>query len=333
MMPTHFNKLLQRYLDKTASGDERNEFFKMVRSGEHDHDLDKNFIDLLTTESRNPVAKEEKAVLERVFHKMTGNEPPAEVHETRQPSAIRAHWWMAAAAVVLMTVVAWVWMIRQRVNADRVIVTGPEFVTFSDGSKVVLNEGSTLHYSKASYGRDFREITLEGEAYFDIQHDPSAPFLVHAGNVTTTVLGTAFNVNAFPNNKNIVVTVTRGKVEVSDDHDTFDQITPDQCITVNALTGEFVKTDVDARMALAWMNKYLILDRVTVEEAARLIEAKYHVKVTVTNDVLKKCTISAKFLKSEQLKQVLDVVSLPLGASYSIKDGNVSINGDGSNCN
>jgi transmembrane sensor len=331
MTTSHFNNLLQRYLNRTASGDERNEFFRLIRSGEHDQDLDSGFLDMLQTELRKPAGPAEKIMLERIFNEMLGAEAPVKTLERRTTSVSR-HWWMTAAAVVLMTVVAWVWMIRERVQADRMVITGPEYVTLPDGSTALLNEGGTLTYSKASYGRDFREVTLTGEAYFDIRHNSSAAFLVHTGNITTTVLGTAFNVNALSDKEQVVVTVARGKVKVGDDYSTFSQITPGERIVVNTASSNYEKTDVDPQEALEWVNKYLILDRVSVAEAADIIAKKYNVKVTVSSEALKNCTISAKFLKGERLSQVLDVVSIPLKATYTIRNGTVSIDGDGRNC-
>lgn len=69
-----------------------------------------------------------------------------------------------------------------------------------DGSTVLLNEGSELSYS-TSFGKQAREVTLTGEGYFDVQHNLSKPFKVLTGNVTTTVLGTAFNIKAYPGSR------------------------------------------------------------------------------------------------------------------------------------
>src|SRR5687768_11794332 len=71
----------------------------------------------------------------------------------------------------------------------------PGFIKLPDGSTVVLNGGSKLEFPE-SFAPDVREVTLKGEAYFDITHDPKRPFVVHTGKVRTTVLGTAFNIKA-----------------------------------------------------------------------------------------------------------------------------------------
>src|SRR5688572_8298430 len=107
----------------------------------------------------------------------------------------------------------------------------PQFLRLPDGSTVLLNEGSKLEYP-ITFSGDTREVFLQGEGYFDIQHNPSKPFVVKTANVTTTVLGTAFNVKAFPSEKHITVTVTRGKVKVSKDEKVLGVITHDQQITI-----------------------------------------------------------------------------------------------------
>ena len=81
-------------------------------------------------------------------------------------------------------------------------------VHLPDGSTVVLNTSSRLDDTKP------REVTLIGEGYFDIQKAPGQPFLVHTGKLTTRVLGTTFNIRAYPGDKSIQITVTKGRVQV-----------------------------------------------------------------------------------------------------------------------
>ncbi|MET3115649.1 hypothetical protein AAKU52_003401 [Pedobacter sp. CG_S7] len=86
-------------------------------------------------------------------------------------------------------------------------------ITLSDGSKVWLNAGSKISFPK-SFGKSKREISLFGEAYFEVEHEQHRPFIIHTGAIITQVLGTSFNINAYALNKNIKVTVLTGKVAV-----------------------------------------------------------------------------------------------------------------------
>ena len=87
-------------------------------------------------------------------------------------------------------------------------------VQFPDGTVVVLNENSRISYN-ADFGTTRREITLEGEAYFNVAKNAGAPLIIHVRNVDIRVLGTAFNVKAYPKDKNVETSLITGKVEVS----------------------------------------------------------------------------------------------------------------------
>jgi ferric-dicitrate binding protein FerR (iron transport regulator) len=85
-----------------------------------------------------------------------------------------------------------------------------QLINLPDGSKVVLNANSKLEYPPG-FSNNTREVYLDGEAYFDIAHDPGKPFIVHTGSISTRVLGTAFNINAYRSQQFVEVTVTRVK--------------------------------------------------------------------------------------------------------------------------
>jgi transmembrane sensor len=255
-------------------------------------------------------------------------------------SVARGWRWIAAAAALVIAVCTGWWTFRvepvrqqlitlQEEKPEPAVFRGKQFVHLPDGSTVLLNEGTELSYS-ASFGEQAREVTLTGEGYFDVQHDPSKPFKVLTGKITTTVLGTIFNVKAYSGQQEIKVTVTRGKVQVGDDERTFGIITPNQQMAVNTTTNDFVQTNLKAETAEAWKSQYLILDDVSMEEAAKTIAEKYKAKITLANDDLKMCRISATFLNGEDLDHVLTVVSGVVQATYTMQPGgNVKIEGKG----
>ena len=83
-----------------------------------------------------------------------------------------------------------------------------------DSTQVWLNSGSKLSYNK-TYGNGTREVTLSGEAYFDVVKNPAHPFIIHTVNIDIKVLGTAFNVKSFPGEKNTETSLIRGSIEVT----------------------------------------------------------------------------------------------------------------------
>ncbi|RYZ95824.1 MAG: hypothetical protein EOP47_25055 [Sphingobacteriaceae bacterium] len=86
-------------------------------------------------------------------------------------------------------------------------------ITLGDGTKIWLNGGSKLKYPETFRGK-LREITIEGEAFFDVAHDADHPFIVHTGDITTQVLGTSFNIKAYPDEQLLKVDVVSGKVGI-----------------------------------------------------------------------------------------------------------------------
>ncbi len=203
-----------------------------------------------------------------------------------------------------------------------------QMITLADGSQVWVNAGAVLKYPKSFDGKT-REVYLSGEAYFDIVHKVSQPFIVHTGNVITTVLGTAFNINA---GKTVVVTVTRGKVSVIADKQLLGYVTPDEQISYNTISNEHIQTKVDAAKVIAWQQTDMRFDDITFEDAAKLLQQQFKVNISFTNDKVKKCRFSGTAIKGKNLDQILKVLCAFNNASYQLKpDGSIVIDGKGCN--
>ena len=336
-MNNNIKELLQRYLEGTASAREREELMKLNAQGKLDEDLVEKVMKEIFTEEPTQDMSQDHA--RQILASILSHEQAGIIPIRRK----RVHAWMAAAAILIFVMTGvWIFSVNKLPNQiagteikDDKISTYTDlqgsYIRLPDGSKVILNEGSQLSY-RESYGKTTREVTLTGEAYFDVKHDPERPFIVRSNNVTTRVLGTAFNVKAYAGQSEIIVTVTRGKVKVFEKEHELDVITPDQQIAVNTTSHQFVKTEVDAEALLEWTNRFLILDHVTMEEAADIIGTRYHVTITFANEKLKHCNVMATFQNDESLSHVLTVVSAINQMQYSMReDGSVLIEGKGCN--
>jgi ferric-dicitrate binding protein FerR (iron transport regulator) len=204
-------------------------------------------------------------------------------------------------------------------------------ITLPDGSKVWVNAGSQLKYPR-QFNSKTREVYLSGEAYFDIQHDLSKPFIIHTGKVVTTVLGTAFNIKEDKISHTIKVTVTRGKVSVANGNKQLGIITPNQQISFNLLSGKSVQTEVDAKQVIAWQKTELHFEDITFGEAALQLQQRFNVKINFSNDKVKNCRFTGTALKGEKLDKILNVICAFNSATYQTKaDGSIMI--DGAGCN
>lgn len=243
----------------------------------------------------------------------------------------------AAAAVIVLTTLAGIWLNPQNLlksSTEQVaenglkVFSGRQLVKLPDGSTALLNENSELKYSQ-TFGATNREVTLIGEALFDVTHDPAKPFIVHTGKVSTTVLGTSFNVNS--SQTKITVSVVRGLVQVGDEQRVYGKINPDEQIEVDIASNDFVMRNGKTAEALAWQKDFVTLDNVTMAQAAEKIGKRFNVKVVIANE-LKDCTVTAWFLENETLKEMVESISAIRQATATIKGNNVTIEG-GIGCN
>ena len=204
-------------------------------------------------------------------------------------------------------------------------------ITLADGSRIWVNAGSELKYPK-NFNRKTREVYLSGEAFFDIKHDVSKPFIVHTGELTTTVLGTAFNIKEDKSLNTIAVTVSRGKVSVSNGRKLLGFITPNQQISFNSLNNKSIQTEVNANQVIAWQEKELRFEDITFGEAALQLGQRFNVKISFANNKVKECKFTGTALICEKLEKVLKVICAFNNATYQIKpDGSIMIDGPGCN--
>lgn len=197
-------------------------------------------------------------------------------------------------------------------------------LALADGSKVWLNAESTIKYPEKFDG-DTRTILLEGEAYFDVAHNPSKPFKVNTGDITTTVLGTEFNVLAYPEQKSITVALDNGKVAVSND-DKEMLLEPGKEVNYNKQTQKFNKTDITNNHN-QWRNSVLELNNIPLEKAVIVIERWFNEKVVIDNSRLKGCLITASFKKPD-IQSVLEVVTSILSIENEKINGVYHIKGE-----
>jgi transmembrane sensor len=206
---------------------------------------------------------------------------------------------------------------------------GHQLINLPDGSIVLLNNNSKLDYPASFKGKS-REVFLTGEAWFNIKHNPNQPFLVHTGSITTKVLGTSFNIKAYPVDDKVSVTVTNGRVEVRNKKQTLGILKKDQQLTIDKLAQTHQQQDVNAEEELAWKKGDLIMDDIGFEQAIKMIGEIYHVQIKLQTPKLYNCRFTATFLNQASLEQVLNVLCDLNGATWQAgQQGVYLIDGEG----
>jgi ferric-dicitrate binding protein FerR (iron transport regulator) len=332
---TRFIALLDKHLADNATAEETQELLQLVRSAQFDDLLKQRMDDAFSDTPAHRAISPESA--QRLLYKILSSEERTNYLIPSARPSVNYRTALSAAAALLLTVAAgWLlWPSPPKKLAAN--VTPPpaapldtakgKFIHLPDGSTVLLHGGSTLAIAK-DFNAGTREVTLSGEGYFDIRRDDSRPFVVHAKTVNTIVLGTTFNVRAWPDQPAVVVTVTGGKVRVTGPQQVYGVIGSNEQIAVDSATNRSIGQKINADSILSWKKDYLLLDDISLSEAVRLIGNKYRVKITLANDAPGTCRISATFLAHESLQQVLAVVSAVSEGTYTTQtNGSVIIRG------
>jgi transmembrane sensor len=196
-------------------------------------------------------------------------------------------------------------------------------IILGDGTKIWLNGGSTLKYPESFRGSK-REITIEGEAFFDVAHDSEKPFIVHTGDISTHVLGTSFNVKAYADESLLKVEVVSGKVGVVASPNsavTFKTVylTPAEGIVYNKASHTITKnTTDDAKLASRWKEGKLIFKKTPLPEVIKTLHRKFNYSIKA-DDNLAACSISADFT-NVTMKDIMAVIA-------KLVNGKAALNG------
>lgn len=197
-----------------------------------------------------------------------------------------------------------------------------------DGSYVLLEPGSQITYSPR-FSNEIREVELEGVAFFDIKREVDRPFVVLANGVSTRVLGTAFRITSEQESDKFSISVTSGKVEVSDNSHQLavlkknDQMVFDR--STNAITKTILKDEQVAKLEPAMY----IMDNITVGEALDVISKRWDCDFRVLNTELQRCEFTTSFLPSDNLEDIVTVISAVIGADFNIEGRVVTLTGNG----
>ncbi|AFD08451.1 FecR family protein [Solitalea canadensis] len=194
-----------------------------------------------------------------------------------------------------------------------------------DSSRIVLNAASTLKYLVKF--KNTRDVYLEGEAFFDVSHDASKPFIVHTGSVSTRVLGTAFNIKAYKKLPSITVTVQQGKVRVDEKNNNLGLLTPNKQLIVNKANYTAINRTVVAEDATSWTGGKFVLQGVYFHEMMLAIENRFNVKMIYDAKAFSNCQNSIQFTQKQSLTDVLKLLKDIQGIKYTIKNDSVLITG------
>lgn len=322
MESNELHELMHKYLQGTASIAERERLLQWYRQEDHDHEE-------LLWKSDNP--NEEELVHDRIKSKIWG----AIDEDIVGKKTGKRLWLYAAVAALCLAVLGISLWKRADYRSDNLIAMPPKeqaenrFVLLPDSSRVILRPGSRLEY-KTNFKGATREVSLVGEAYFDIHRRKNQPFIIHTGKVKTVVLGTAFTIKAEEGKEDVTVMVQRGKVRVERENKVLAELTADQQIEMRteAETPLQQETAVTAN-TFDWTAQDMRFDAQAFGELTSRLERRYGVEIRFTNPDLAHCPISGKFSGLETLEEVLDFLCTARGAVFKRTGQVIDIDGKG----
>jgi len=218
-------------------------------------------------------------------------------------------------------------------------------IKLPDGTIVRLNTDSRLTYLNFTAGKN-REVTLIGEAYFDVAHDSSRPFIIHTGKINIKVLGTSFNVRNYPQDKELETSLIKGKIEVSLDSRPEDIITlkPTEKLIIakeqdELSTATKVTNNIDNKVVLtsitylrhdslvaetSWLNDKMVFVNQPLDKIAIELERKYAITINFKDEKVKKYRYTGVF-ENVSLEKVFQLIKYSKNINYKIDDKNIVI--------
>ena len=195
-----------------------------------------------------------------------------------------------------------------------------------DGSRILLNAGSKITYPR-KFKPGKRELSLNGEAFFEVVRDTTSPFFVTAGSVTTQVLGTSFGITAYPNQQ-VGVAVVTGKVKVFENETPHEQIylSPSQMATFEDSSRVFKIRNFDQNKLLAWVSGVLYFDKADFGQVKTKLENWYGVTLKIEPGLTfdENLLLTGKY-QNKSIEYVLDAYRYPERFRYRIKNDTVTI--------
>lgn len=309
-LDTNIQELFKRYLEGQTTPAEEKALFSFIN--EH-KDSENYFQDIISA----------------AWNKDMGQEHPVE--ESIPAKKLKPYTWLKyAASLILICSAALGWYLLQQETPRPKVSLISKSTQKGQKLKLLLPDSSIVYLnalSKLSFPAHFepgknREIHLEGEAFFEVKHDTSRPFIVHSGHMQTRVLGTSFNINAYPNEGTFNVAVRTGKVAVSiadkESLKTLSLLTPGKHLAYHLASKKY---NIDTQKAAdfnSWTSNRFIFKNETLAAILKSLQRSYLVDFKVKSTSLLSCRFNATFA-NKNIKEIADQLQTMSGGSIHYK--------------
>lgn len=199
--------------------------------------------------------------------------------------------------------------------------------TLADGTTILLNSGTKITYP-SKFTDSTRVVTLDGEAYFSVSSDATKPFIVKTNNLSVRVLGTKFNISAYPTNDRTIATLNSGKIQVDIQLGKTDSkyiLKPNQEIVFNKIDNSVLINTVTGENS-SWKDGSLVFQDATFNDIMHTIERRYGVTIDYSKQTFRNTPYTIKFIHNESLEDVLNVLQDVVGGfEYKKENSKITI--------
>lgn len=330
-----FKELFALYVSGKCTSQQRDEFFDLYAQFKADTTMESLLDELYSSirqESRSGSFVTYKGEID-LAHDGTKDLKAVSGKRTR-----RIYAWSAAAASLLLIGVAGYWLVRSPAQSDfarnnkdaatvevlsatTTIRTGNherKTIILSDSTRITLNGSSELRYP-GQFNASQREVYLEGEAFFEVSQASAWPFIIHApGDMKTTVLGTSFNIKAYPGRKQTVISVITGKVKISARNKELSTLIKGEELRIAVSTGDASKHRLaETATVLAWQSGDLVFNDETLTDILKDLQIYYGVNIRLKNERLANLLLTTGFQKNTSIESALENIAELANAKYA----------------
>lgn len=324
-MKSEYWNIIAKYLTKEELSGEEKEILETLKKDEETYkiivqsteviDKAENYFDLKKFDADKAWSK--------LDHQLSSNK-----------KKISLSWIYRAAAIMLLLITTGIaiWQFTdkkqsyQEFASSEFDLSKPEII-LPDGTKVTLNHNSKITFPDEFSGNT-REITLSGEAFFEVNPNPEKPFIINTKSASIRVLGTSFNVYAYNNVPTVEVMVKTGKVELFDnqtvDHAINNKVLllPGEKGVLNKHDGKIIKEGTFNHNNLSWITQEIKFDYSTLRDVVSTLQRTFNLQIEVDPNVDQNLQLSATFTRQKP-DYIMNVVAMTFNLKYE-KTGNNS---------
>lgn len=333
-----YNHLIIKMIQGEASPEEQRIAQKWIESSAENRKVYENYRNLLLLTDTRKVTYDADKAWEKLHARINasnqgtapGRNPAKRSRQIKRYAAVSG-----IAAMFLMAIGLFSVLNKQpealQLSSGQTVI---EDFRLPDGSMAALNENTVIKYPEWFSGQ-LREIAIFGEAFFEIEHNKSKPFVIHASGIDIKVVGTSFVVEARPDNDFVKVIVNTGKVLVyrsgldPEQAETSGQmLTAGEIATYSRETGQIVRGVNDNLNYMSWKTGVVLFNETRMSEVIKALGSKYNVSFIVNDPDLLNQRLTARFEK-ESLDQALETLRLIFKIDADVQDSKVYLSPSG----